>query len=207
MPPTARESLLAVCAGVACLTLMAPSGNAQPAKRPPAIEAVVIHPVMGRPFTCREHFEGELEYLFDALGTDCVISVSGRTYRTDGRTNEDYHVWAQAVLAPFDGTVAQVTVNSVVNEPGVMGKSPAGFIVFRRDDGLEVMYAHIDSIVVGVGDSVTAGQPVALVSNNGMSRGPHVHVGAKRGEWPVQIRWDQRAMGELLRERTRRPPE
>ena len=185
-------------------SLPAPS-LAQRAERPAEIEAVLVHPFMARPFVCREHFEGQLAYLFDALGSDCVISVNGREYRTDGKTNEDYYIWGREVVAPFDGVVVQVTVNSVINEPGVLGKSPAGLIVFQRADSVQVMYAHIDSMRVAVGDTVRAGHPVARVSNNGMSRAPHVHIGGRRGPYPLQIRWDLRAMGELMRPKEASP--
>ena len=185
---------------IVALAMLPKVSRAQRAERPAEIEAVLVHPFMARPFVCREHFEGQLEYLFDALGTDCVISVNGREYRTDGKTNEDYYIWGREVLAPFDAVVTRVMQNEIINEPGVLGKSPPGLILFRRADSVDVMYAHLNSIRVAVGDTVRAGQPVASVSNNGMSRAPHVHIGARRGPHPLQIRWDLRAMGELMRQ-------
>jgi len=166
------------------------------------IGAVVIHPFIAPRYACTEHYEGELPYPFDALGTDCFVTVEGRTYRTDGRNNSDYYVFGEPVLAPFDGVVEKVVINPVVNQPGTLGEPPATLIVFRRADGGRVMYGHLDSVAVAEGDSVKAGQRVAVVSNNGVSRGPHVHVGAvdARGD-PVQIRWDLRAMARLRAER------
>ena len=118
-------------------------------------------------------------------------------FRTDGRTNADWYGWGAAVLAPFDGVVRQVRINPVTNRPGVPGSSPASQIVFERADGLIVAYAHIADPRVGVGDSVKAGQVVAVDGNNGAAEAPHVHVGAFRGRVPFQIRWDQRAEGRL----------
>ena len=59
--------------------------------------------------------------------------------------------------------------------------------------------AHVRSILVGEGDTVTAGQVVARVGNNGNADVPHVHVGAWRGDQPLQVRWDLRAMAGLRR--------
>ncbi|MGE0552890.1 MAG: M23 family metallopeptidase [Gemmatimonadales bacterium] len=166
------------------------------------IGAVVIHPFIAPRFACTEHYEGELPYAFDALGTDCFVTVEGRSYRTDGRSNSDYYIFGEPVLAPFDGVVEKVVINPVVNQPGTLGEPPATLIIFRRADGVRVMYGHLDSVAVAEGDAVEAGQGVAVVSNNGISRGPHVHVGAVDASGdPVQIRWDLRAMARLRAKR------
>lgn len=60
-----------------------------------------------------------------------------------------------------------------------------------------VVHAHVTAVKVKPGDVVSVGQVVASVGNDGMSRSPHVHVGAYRGDLPLQVRWDLRAMGKL----------
>lgn len=169
-----------------------------------AIEQVELSPLYRTAFLCSEHYEGQIDYAGDALGTDCLVTggVDGRSgfsrlYRTDGRANADWYGWGADVLAPFDGIVEGVYANPNVNEPGTMGRPPAGMIRFRRDDGTLVVYGHVADIAVQAGDRVRAGQPVARVGNNGMSRSPHIHVGAYRGDLPLQIRWDLRAMARL----------
>ena len=180
---------------------------APPADAAP-IEAVEIHPFSSETFSCTEHPEGKLAYIGDALGTDCLIQggfdelkrVPGeflRSYRTNGLANEDWFGWNQPVLAPFDGTVEKVSVNTITNVPGTLGKPPASMIVFAREDGTRVLYAHVQDISVSQGDKVKAGQQVARIGNNGMAWSPHIHVGAWRGKKPLQIRWDLRAMGKL----------
>jgi len=62
---------------------------------------------------------------------------------------------------------------------------------------MNVLYAHIADVRVKEGDSVKAGQPIAKVGNNGFGRAPHIHIGAFKGEMPLQIRWDLRAMAKL----------
>jgi hypothetical protein len=171
------------------------------------IEGVLIAPMSRQLFQCGEHPAGEESVVGDALGTDCQVvgreagdTGFRRTYRTDGRRNEDWYSWGADVLAPFDGVVTGLFPNSRVNEPGTLGRPPAGMLQMRRDDGVTVIYAHLADFAVAVGDRVSAGQVVAKVGNNGRSYAPHVHAGAYRGVTPLQIRWDQRAMARLYRE-------
>ena len=176
---------------------------------PGEIEAVMIAPLFREPFFCSEHHSGQMPHVGDALGTDCMVvgGIDGkglgfsRLYRGDGRSNSDWYGWGAQVLAPFDGTVTGLFPNSTVNEPGVQGRPPAGMLVLKRDDGTAVMLGHVADVAVAVGDRVKAGQPIARVGNNGPARAPHIHIGAYRGRVPLQIRWDQKAMARLRRER------
>lgn len=167
---------------------------------------VLIHPLFKAYYMCGEHWAGQLAYVGDDLGSDCIItgglpadgkSGFSKAYRTDGQTNEDWYGWMEPVLAPFTGTVARTHVNSVVNQPGQLGKPPASFVLFKHDDGTMVLIAHVTDIIVKEGDKVTAGQPFAKVGNNGFGRSPHIHVGAWREKTPLQIRFDLMAMGKL----------
>jgi hypothetical protein len=174
------------------------------------IEAVVIHPVFAASYACSEHWEGQLKYPGDSLGSDCMVfgglAPDGRTgfskaYKTDGSTNEDWYAWGEAVLAPFDSVVEKIYINPVVNKPGMLGKPPASFVIFKHSDGTRVMLAHVADVSVKEGDAVTAGKPFGKVGNNGFGRAPHIHVGAWREKTPLQIRFDLRAAGELFRKK------
>jgi murein DD-endopeptidase MepM/ murein hydrolase activator NlpD len=174
------------------------------------IEQVMIHPLFATYFMCGEHWEGQLPYPGDALGADCMVTgglpADGRSgfskpYKTDGKTNDDWYGWKQPVLVPFDGVVARVNINAVVNKPGELGKPPASFVIFRREDGTMVLIAHVDEITVKEGDSVSVGKPFAKVGNNGFGRNPHIHVGAWRDKTPLQIRFDLRAAGQLYQKK------
>lgn len=167
------------------------------------VEAVLLHPLFREPFVCGDHAAGEEAIAGDALGTDCQIIGDtrgagrgfGRLYRTDGKRNEDWYSWGAEVLAPADGVIVGLLPNPRVNEPGTRGKPPAGLLQIRTPGGVVILMAHLTDFAVAPGDSVTAGQVVARVGNNGPSYAPHVHVGASRGATPLQIRWDQEAMG------------
>jgi len=167
-----------------------------------AIDAVLLHPIYAERYTSLEHAAWEKMGPGDALGTDCVIqrlvTVDGRLwtrgYRGDGCDNEDWFGWHQPVLAPVSGTVVKVQLNPKTNEPGVMGGGIASHVVLKDASGLMVLLAHVDDVTVKAGQMVTAGQVIAKVGNNGQSRSPHIHVGAWRGETPLQIRFDQTRM-------------
>ena len=181
--------------GASCFLALSPGFAAAPTA--PSSPLVIIHPFLAERFSCSDHYDGQLTGLGDALGTDCTMVVSGSTSNWGGSKNEDYHIWGKAVLAPFDGVVERVRINPVINVPGTLGKPPASSIVFRRADGVRVVLSHLYKIKVSVGDSVRAGQSVAVVGNNGMSTSPHVHIGAWAHETPLQIAWDLKAMAAL----------
>lgn len=60
-----------------------------------------------------------------------------------------------------------------------------------------MIYVHVREIAVREGDSVSAGDVVPRLGNNGSSRVPRGHVGAWRDQMPLQIRFDLGALGEI----------
>jgi len=81
-----------------------------------SLDAVVLHPVFRLHYFCYEHTVGQLGYMGDSLGSDCMIAdleggPSGRFpafFRGSGLRNVDWYGWNQRVLAPFDGVVDSV---------------------------------------------------------------------------------------------------
>jgi hypothetical protein len=165
---------------------------------PGTVESVLAHPPYATYYLCGEHRKGELQYIGDDLGTDCfverLIAENGRTWarahEDDGTRNEHWFGWKAALLSPCECKVEAVKINPVVNEPGHLGKPPASMIIFKRDDGVRFLMAHVQDVSVAAGDSVAYGQPVAKVGNNGYGRIPHVHMGAWKDKTALQIRWD-----------------
>jgi len=192
-------------AAILALLLSTERGPEKSTAPPPTIQQVEIAPLFYQPFACIDHPEGQLSDPGDALGTDCFI-VGGlrgpqaglvRLFNGDGSRNEDWFSWRAEVHAPLDGTVTDIGVNPLTNQPGVGGNPPASYITFRRPDGTIVVYAHVMEIRVRKGDRVTAGQVIAVDGNNGTAKMPHVHIGAYLGSTPLQIRWDLRVEGQV----------
>lgn len=190
--------------------LMAAAPVVSPAQAP----AVLAFPPFDAFFACTEHFEGQFQSLGDELGTDCVVQrlveVEGRlwmrSYKDEGVANSDWFGWKEPVLSPCDCAVTKVHTDSETNQPGVLGEPPANFIVLERADGVYFLIAHIQDPSVAVGESVRAGQAVAKVGNNGYARNPHIHIGAWKGETPLQIRFDQSKMRLPPEFRAHAPP-
>jgi murein DD-endopeptidase MepM/ murein hydrolase activator NlpD len=211
MPILCVRSIWTISASLLAAALATAAPATQPTIPPKAaqvtgaIEQVSLGPVFADRYLCVEHAL-ELEYPGDALGTDCVLSggveigVNGflKLYRTDGKANADWYGWHANVLAPFDGTVIDVSHEGPENVPGVLGSSPAGAIRFKNAEGIIVTYAHVAEIAVKPGDRVATGQIVAKLGNNGQTRAPGIHIGAYReaDTMPLQIRWDLRAMAK-----------
>ncbi len=54
------------------------------------------------------------------------------------------------------------------------------FVLLRHSGGYETMYGHASRLLVHDGDSVQAGQVVALSGNSGRSTAPHLHFEIRR---------------------------
>jgi Peptidase family M23 len=48
-------------------------------------------------------------------------------------------------------------------------------IIIQHESGYETLYAHLDELLVGVGDQVTQGQVIGLSGSTGYVTGPHLH--------------------------------
>jgi murein DD-endopeptidase MepM/ murein hydrolase activator NlpD len=71
------------------------------------------------------------------------------------------------VFAALSGRVITAEFNR-----GGYGK----LVVIRRGDGTEVRYAHLNRILVSVGDRVTAGKRIGRMGTTGQSTGVHLHL-------------------------------
>ena len=159
----------------------------------------MIHPIMKGLVFCAEHRAAEGGDVGDALGADCLLarrdSAAGTAaplsfHRAGGLRNSDWFGWGATLLAPFDGVVESVHSNPASNAIGVMKAERPGMIVFLRADSVRVVFAHVGRIDVRPGQKLRAGDPVGQVGNNGRSRNPHTHVGAWKGDAPLQVRFD-----------------
>lgn len=112
----------------------------------------------------------------------------GASFAGDARDVRSHHAYGQEVLAVADGTVVDARDGLPDNVP----RTAAGFtmalpltaetiagnhVVLDIGEGRFAHYAHLqpDSVQVGVGDRVRAGQVLGRIGNSGDAREPHLH--------------------------------
>ena len=87
------------------------------------------------------------------------------------------------LAAPLDTPIHAATGGLVTmhRERGGYGL----YIVVVRDPQLSTLYAHLDWPLVQAGDTVMAGQAIALMGSTGNSTGPHLHFEVRIAGVPV----------------------
>jgi murein DD-endopeptidase MepM/ murein hydrolase activator NlpD len=123
----------------------------------------------------------EFAYDFLQLGSE------GRSFRTEGQTNEDYYAYGQPILAAAAGTVVAALDGIPENRPGEV---PATEDMIREvnlalgnhvilDHGHQeyTFYAHLQtgSVSVQAGEPVRQGKILGRCGNSGHSTEPHLH--------------------------------
>jgi LysM repeat protein len=95
----------------------------------------------------------------------------------DGRKTQGLHGYNGVDLGASIGTPVfasaggQVIVARGFGYNGGYGK----YVVISHDNGTQTLYGHLNSVNVGVGETVGQGQFIGEVGNTGRSTGPHLH--------------------------------
>lgn len=71
------------------------------------------------------------------------------------------------LMAMYDGVIVEVGENDTLGR----------FLRIEHGGGVEVLYGHCERVVTQQGETVKAGDVVALVGSTGVSTGSHVHLG------------------------------
>ncbi len=70
------------------------------------------------------------------------------------------------VRAALSGTIERISYDA---------QGYGHYVVISHTNGMETVYGHLQYALVGQGQTVIAGQPVAIGGNTGNSTGPHLH--------------------------------
>lgn len=111
--------------------------------------------------------------------TPCAYPVSAPIIRG---MHGDYHVGVD--LAVPEGTPVFATARGVVKEVG-RDKRLGLYVRIKHVRGYETVYAHLDSAVVKVGDTVRTADMIGFAGRTGLTTGPHVHYEVYRDGRPV----------------------
>lgn len=112
---------------------------------------------------------------FDFLITD----NKGATFKSDGKTNNDYFAFGKEIIAPCRGEIVMVVDGVKDNTPGNLNTMyiPGNTVVIKSVNNEYLYFAHFKqhSIVVKQGQEVKQGDLLGLCGNSGNSSEPHLH--------------------------------
>ncbi|CAL9646486.1 hypothetical protein SUDANB176_06489 [Streptomyces sp. enrichment culture] len=120
----------------------------------------------------------------DAAPADRAASASGYSSPVPGGgVGTGYKVagsmWSSGYHTGVDFSVPTGTSLKAVGAGTVVSAGWAGAygnqVVIKLDDGYYAQYAHLSSLSVSAGQTVSAGQQVGLSGSTGNSTGPHLH--------------------------------
>ncbi|PIE50642.1 MAG: peptidase M23 [Flavobacteriales bacterium] len=122
------------------------------------------------------HVESEAQKnAFDIVITD----QKGKTFKTDGRTNEDYYAFGKEIIAPCNAEVVMVVDGVKDNPPGELNPIyiPGNTVILKTRNNEYLFFAHFkqNSIVVRQGQKVKQGDVLGLCGNSGNSSEAHLH--------------------------------
>ncbi len=112
-----------------------------------------------------------------------MVGPNGDTHHGDEHQNESYWGFGQSVHAVAAGQVVAVVDSIADNAPHLplppitLGNITGNVVTIRIGPGQYATYAHLKhgSIRVRAGQTVTAGDVIALVGNSGQTTAPHLH--------------------------------
>jgi hypothetical protein len=119
-----------------------------------------------------------------------LVALDRRGLRADGIMPADperYVIFGRSVIAPCPGgVIAAVDGLPDMPVPEVDHDHLAGNHVILRCAGTDILLGHFrnGSLLVGAGQSLARGQPVAQVGNSGNTSEPHLHINAMRPGTP-----------------------
>jgi murein DD-endopeptidase MepM/ murein hydrolase activator NlpD len=100
-------------------------------------------------------------------------------------------------IAAQEGSPVLAAAPGIVRRVGPRG-GYGNAVEIDNGRGISTIYGHASSLKVKEGDSVKAGEPVALVGHTGRATGPHLHFEVRKDGKPIDPqatlnRWEERA--------------
>ncbi|WP_051937943.1 urea transporter [Ghiorsea bivora] len=117
---------------------------------------------------------------------DFYITEHEQSYRSHGRTLDDYYCFGLPVVAPVEGYVVKTLDTLSDNPPGEVDTENnwGNHVLIRMHNGLYLLLAHLKqgSIETHIGAYVTVGTRLAACGSSGRSPQPHLHMHVQWGD-------------------------
>jgi hypothetical protein len=108
-----------------------------------------------------------------------IKDQEGKSFRNEGKTNEEYYAFGKRIISPSDGEVVLVVDGVKDNIPGKLNPIyvPGNTVIIKTDNNEFLFFAHFikNSIAVSEGQIVKQGDLLGLCGNSGNSSEPHLH--------------------------------
>lgn len=109
-----------------------------------------------------------------------TVAVSSGYYAhpvPGARRTQGIHGYNGVDLAAPVGTPIRAAASGevIVARQGGYNGGYGSYVVIRHDNGTQTLYAHMSSVSVGIGQSVSKGEAIGGVGNSGRSTGAHLH--------------------------------
>lgn len=108
-----------------------------------------------------------------------IIDKTGKSYKADGKSNEDYYAFAKEILAPCDGKIILSVDGIKDNNPNEMNSFHVGgnTVILKTANNEYLVFCHFKnhSIKVKEGQETKQGELLGLCGNSGHSSEPHLH--------------------------------
>ncbi|MEV7867953.1 LysM peptidoglycan-binding domain-containing M23 family metallopeptidase [Streptomyces sp. NPDC088124] len=108
----------------------------------------------------------------DGIGVGTAYRAAGGSWSSGYHTGVDF-------VAPSGTTVKAVGAGTVVSAGN--GGAYGNQVVIQHENGMYSQYAHLSSLSVSAGQSVSTGQQIGLSGATGNVTGPHLHFEIRTG--------------------------
>ncbi|WP_157282967.1 M23 family metallopeptidase [Paenibacillus assamensis] len=120
-------------------------------------------------------------YAYDTqrYALDLIVTKNGKSFKGDGKKNEDYYAFGKKVLSPAGGTIVDVVTDIPDNMPGKMNseQTAGNYVIIDHGNNEYSFLAHFkqNTIKVKKGDKVKTGDYLGDCGNSGNSSEAHIH--------------------------------
>lgn len=150
--------------------------------------SLLILPVKGE-WTVTAGGDNPMEHTLGTRAGTFELAIkdsSGRPYKTNAKTNEDFFSFGQEISAPCDGEVVMVVDGVKDNTPRTINQALASgnTLVIKTAEKEFFVFTNLkqQSIKVREGDKIKQGKVIAQIGNSGNSMEPQLHFRMQNAE-------------------------